>query len=67
MKTTVKINGMSCVNCVRHVTEALEGLPGVSEVKVDLASGEATFQKADSVSMEQVASAVSEAGYQLAQ
>lgn len=33
------VEGMRCGGCVKHVTQALQPLPGVSEVKVDLQSG----------------------------
>lgn len=39
MIQTIAVTGMTCANCVRHVTEALSGLPGVRSVSVDLASG----------------------------
>ena len=32
MKKRIRIDGMSCDNCVRHVTVALKDLDGVSEV-----------------------------------
>lgn len=38
MKRRVLINEMSCMNCVRHVKEALEEIPGMGEVEVDLAT-----------------------------
>lgn len=41
--TTVKIKGMSCQHCVASVTGALQGLAGITDVKVDLQSGSATF------------------------
>ena len=38
----LKIQGMSCKNCVAHVKEALAGVPGVAgPVEVSLESGEA--------------------------
>lgn len=37
--TTLKITGLSCQHCVRAATLALEAVPGVTEVAVDLASG----------------------------
>lgn len=43
MKRKVLINGMSCMNCVRHVKEALEEIPGMESVKVDLATKSATI------------------------
>jgi copper chaperone len=35
-KQTFAVTGLHCQNCVRHVTEALQALPGVREVLVDL-------------------------------
>ena len=40
---TVKIHGMSCQHCVASVTKAIEALSGVTQVSVDLAKGEATY------------------------
>ena len=40
---TVKIKGMSCQHCVASTKEALEKLPGVTDVTVDLDKGEAHF------------------------
>ena len=34
--TNLRITGMSCNNCVRHVSEALRGVPGVTKVEVTL-------------------------------
>ena len=39
MKMTLAITGMTCDNCVKHVTNALSSVEGVRSVKVDLASG----------------------------
>lgn len=41
--TTIRIKGMSCQHCVASVTKALEQLPGVSQVKVNLDKSEATY------------------------
>ncbi|MFZ3141785.1 heavy-metal-associated domain-containing protein [Polaromonas sp.] len=35
----LQVEGMSCGACVKHVTQALQPLPGVSGVEVDLQSG----------------------------
>jgi len=37
-KTILNVNGMSCEHCVKAVTNAVGGLPGVSDVAVDLAA-----------------------------
>jgi len=64
---TIKVSGMSCQHCVDHVTKALEGLPGVKNVHVDLSSGEATFDNPDSVASEDIARAIEDAGYEVMQ
>lgn len=35
----LEVQGMSCGSCVKHVTQALQALTGVSGVDVDLPSG----------------------------
>jgi copper chaperone len=35
------VQGMTCGSCVKHVTKALQSVPGVSQVEVDLAKGRA--------------------------
>lgn len=37
--TTFAVDGMTCGNCVRHVTEELTALPGVTDVQVQLVAG----------------------------
>ncbi len=41
--TTIKIKGMSCQHCVGSTRKALEAIPGISNVQIDLEKGEATF------------------------
>ena len=36
MGQTFSVTGLSCQNCVNHVTEALSALAGVTDVSVDL-------------------------------
>jgi copper ion binding protein len=66
MKTTLKIEGMSCEHCVHHVTEALKGVAGVSSAKVDLKKKSAEVEHGDSVTQAALKTAVEEAGYELA-
>jgi len=65
MMNKIKVKGMSCEHCVKRVTKALEDLPGVKNVKVDLKSGEATFDKPDTVTMDDIIKAIKESGYQV--
>ncbi len=61
----LKIGGMSCQNCVRHVTETLENLPGVKSVVVDLASGRATLEIEEAYfNIDEASEAINEAGYE---
>ncbi len=39
--TELKIEGMTCGHCRKAVQEALEGVPGTSNVQVDLEAGRA--------------------------
>jgi copper ion binding protein len=64
MKTTLKIEGMSCEHCVHHVTEALKGVAGVSSAKVDLKNKSAEVEHGDSVTQAALKAAVEEAGYE---
>lgn len=61
----IKVKGMSCGHCSLAVTKALKGLPGISEVKVDLASGLVTYQSAAPVPQEELARVVKAAGYEM--
>jgi copper chaperone len=61
--TTVKINGMRCQHCVGSTTKAIEAIAGVSNVKVDLDRGEATFE--GDVSLDLVKEAVRKIGFEV--
>lgn len=60
--TKLKVEGMDCDHCVRTVTKALAGVPGVKKVvEVNLKSGEATVEgQADTA---QLIAAVEQEGY----
>jgi len=57
----LKIEGMSCNNCVRHVSEALRAVPGVERVEVSLAQGQAVVE--GEAPLERLIEAVQEEGY----
>ena len=59
-----RISGMTCQNCVRHVTRALSALPGVTGVDVRLENNSATIESSSPLPFDQVRAAVSEAGYE---
>jgi copper chaperone CopZ len=59
----IKIKGMSCQHCVQAVTKALQEVPGVKNVQVSLEDGEARFEEAAEVDMQEVKYEVEKAGY----
>lgn len=61
----IRVKGMSCGHCAAAVTRALESLPGVSEVQVDLAGGRVTYQSAAPIQPEEVARVIKVAGYEV--
>lgn len=62
MKTVeLQVQGMSCGSCVKHVTEALRPLEGVSGIAVDLQAGRVKVS-GDSDSLALLA-ALQDAGY----
>lgn len=65
MKTNMKIEGMMCQHCVAHVTKALSGMDGVSQVEVNLKKKTATFEREERVSDEQLINVITEAGYEV--
>lgn len=62
---TIKIKGMSCNHCVMAVTKALGQIEGLNNIRVDLASGEASFDETKPVDMKLVAESIRKAGYEL--
>ncbi|MHC9000461.1 heavy-metal-associated domain-containing protein [Enterococcus bulliens] len=36
MKQELHVTGMSCQNCVKHVEQAIQSLPGIKKATVDL-------------------------------
>jgi copper ion binding protein len=65
MKTTLKIDGMSCDHCVKHVKDALEGVAGVQSAAVNLKKNSAEVKHGDAVSLDALKAAVVEAGYEV--
>ena len=59
------VQGMTCSHCVLSVREEVSGVPGVSAVDVDLASGRLTVT-GSAVDERAVREAVADAGYAVA-
>lgn len=65
MNQTINVTGMTCQNCVRHVSQALSALPGVRSVDVDLPSGSARLESDREIPAGELRAALDEAGYEL--
>jgi copper chaperone len=65
MQTTINVSGMTCGHCVSAVTMELSLLSSVTEVDVDLESGQVTITSDTALEQAQLATAIDEAGYEL--
>ena len=62
-----QVEGMHCHKCEERIVRSVTALPGVREVEVDFASGQASvIFDARKVSTHQVIGAIEEAGYRCA-
>ncbi len=61
----LEVKGMTCGNCVSHVTKALQSVAGVKKVDVDLEGAATVVAKAGTPRAVLVA-AVKDAGYEAA-
>lgn len=65
-KIAFKVQGMHCSSCTQRVERALAKVPGVSMVKVDLASGQAVVEYApDEASEGELKETVRALGYRV--
>jgi copper chaperone len=63
---TYNVTGMTCDHCATAVTAELTQLPGVHEVQVDLPTGAVAVTSDAPLPLDEVRTAVDEAGYALA-
>lgn len=66
--TDFAVNGMTCNNCVNHVTKAVSEVAGVTGVQIDLVAGGTSAMHLTGAAIDPAAVrvAVESAGYQLA-
>jgi copper chaperone len=63
---TLSVKGMSCEHCVRAVNNALAGIAGVTDVKVSLKDGTASFSRDPAITpIETVVAAITDEGYEV--
>ena len=63
--STFTVKGMTCGNCVKHVTEEVKKIAGVTAVDITLESGAVAITSNSDISPADVEAAVVEAGYEL--
>lgn len=66
MTTTVRIKGMSCNHCVQAVAKALQDLPGLTKVEINLSTGVASLDHDDDLDIKAVQDRIVNAGYEIA-
>ncbi|MFD0399647.1 heavy-metal-associated domain-containing protein [Kitasatospora sp. NPDC127121] len=64
-RAVFQVKGMTCGHCVTSVTAELRKIDGITDVAVDLATGEVTVDSTLPLADEAVAAAIDEAGYDL--
>ena len=64
MEKTLKINGMMCSNCERHVREALEKIDGVESAVADHEKNLATVKITKDIPDSDFEKAIKDAGYE---
>lgn len=61
----VTVKGMSCNHCRQAVTEALQAIPGVTDVTVDLTTGEASWKENQPVDPAEIKKAIVKLGFEV--
>ena len=59
------VSGMHCHHCVSSVTQEVSGVNGVTDVKVDLDSGQLIVISEAEIPFSSIEAAVDEAGYRV--
>jgi copper chaperone len=57
------VSGMHCQHCVTSVTEEVSTIPGVTDVQVDLDTGELVVTSDTDLIFSDIEAAIDEAGY----
>ena len=65
VSTTYRVQGMTCDHCARAVAAEVTGIPGVTDVAVDVQAGRVSVSSQAPLDDEAVSEAVEEAGYSL--
>jgi copper chaperone len=63
-EATIQVDGMSCQHCVMRVKKAVESLPGVTDLAVEVGLVRATFDESR-VQKKEIEEAIVKAGYKI--
>lgn len=63
--TTLQVQGMSCGHCVATVTNAVCALDGVTDVAVDLSTGEVEVTSETALDLAELSAVIDDAGYEV--
>jgi copper ion binding protein len=63
---TMKVTGMSCAHCVKTVNNVLNAMKGITDVKVSLKEGTASFKYDPAlIPLETIKTAIKDEGYEV--
>ena len=65
MEKTLKIEGMMCAHCQKHIHDALAKMDGVTDVTVDLEGGSADVKATRDIPQDEFQKVIADAGYEL--
>ena len=65
MEKVLRVEGMMCAHCQKHVQNALAKLEGVTGVEVSLEAKTATVQASRDIPVAEFEKAITDAGYEL--
>ncbi len=65
IEKTIKVEGMSCMHCVKKVEQALKAIPEIKSVKVDLEEKTAKIILKKEIENMIIEKAVQEAGFEV--
>lgn len=63
-ESSVVIEGMSCMHCVMRVKKAIEALPGITALNVEIGKATVGFDEAKT-SLKDIETAIAKAGYRV--
>lgn len=61
----ITVTGMSCQHCVKAVTTTLEAIKGISNVSIDLVSGNVEWKEATPIPTEIIENAITGIGFKI--